>query len=272
MTRKDTLMTMNGAALIKIADKLGVKAACNKTRTALKEAKAKVIARILEAEAVPAIQETPAEEPEPQEPIAELTQEAQTEETAAEIIQESEQETPKELASTKKAKTEKRVQKQVAEPAEIMSAVTALDNIFDTLNNLYFCNLLPKAAIMVRRAAKTYDCCSVKKGKTEGQYNIEVCASTIDKSIEETASSLLHAMVHLYCMEMGIAETCQKGRYHNSKFKKECESRDLIVNYDSANGFVYTKPSEVFAKKLKAAGMDLNMKLAAIPEKKKRTK
>ena len=51
MTREDMLIAMNGATLIGVADKLGVKVACNKTRTALKEAKAKVVARILEAEA-----------------------------------------------------------------------------------------------------------------------------------------------------------------------------------------------------------------------------
>ena len=51
MTREDMLISMNGAMLIGVADKLGVKVACNRTRTALKEAKAKVVARILEAEA-----------------------------------------------------------------------------------------------------------------------------------------------------------------------------------------------------------------------------
>ena len=50
MTRKDKLIAMNGTTLIKVADKLGVKVACNKTRTALKEAKANVIERILAAE------------------------------------------------------------------------------------------------------------------------------------------------------------------------------------------------------------------------------
>lgn len=51
MTRKEKLYAMNGALLIDVADKLGVKVACNKTRNQLKEAKAKVIERILAAEA-----------------------------------------------------------------------------------------------------------------------------------------------------------------------------------------------------------------------------
>ncbi len=50
MTRTDELFSMNGATLIQLADKLGVKAACNKTRTQLKEKKENVVNRILEAE------------------------------------------------------------------------------------------------------------------------------------------------------------------------------------------------------------------------------
>lgn len=51
MTREEHLYSMRGAELIKEADKLGVRVACNKTRTQLSEAKAKVIDRILAAEA-----------------------------------------------------------------------------------------------------------------------------------------------------------------------------------------------------------------------------
>lgn len=48
MTREDKLYTMRGQELIEVAEKLGVKV--NKKGNTLKEAKAKVIARILEAE------------------------------------------------------------------------------------------------------------------------------------------------------------------------------------------------------------------------------
>lgn len=51
MTREDKLYSMKGSDLIKEADKLGVKAKCNKTRTQLTEAKSNVVERILAAEA-----------------------------------------------------------------------------------------------------------------------------------------------------------------------------------------------------------------------------
>ncbi len=60
MTREDRLFAMPGRQLIAEADKLGVKVSCNKTRTALKESKDKVVARILAAETV--TEEVPATE------------------------------------------------------------------------------------------------------------------------------------------------------------------------------------------------------------------
>ncbi len=50
MTREDKLYSMTGRTLIMRADELGIKVACNKTRTALKEAKSAVIERILAVE------------------------------------------------------------------------------------------------------------------------------------------------------------------------------------------------------------------------------
>lgn len=50
MTREEKLFAMNGATLITIADNLGVKVKCNRTRSGLKEAKSAVIERILAAE------------------------------------------------------------------------------------------------------------------------------------------------------------------------------------------------------------------------------
>lgn len=51
MTREDKLYSMKGDMLIKEADKLGVKIDANKERTKLREAKSKVVERILAFEA-----------------------------------------------------------------------------------------------------------------------------------------------------------------------------------------------------------------------------
>lgn len=62
MTREDRLYTMKGSDLIRVADGLGIKVACNRAHTKLTEAKDKVIARILAFEAQQAQEEEPAEE------------------------------------------------------------------------------------------------------------------------------------------------------------------------------------------------------------------
>ena len=50
MTRREKLIASTGLTLIQIADHLGIKVSCNKTRTQLKESKAGVVDRILKAE------------------------------------------------------------------------------------------------------------------------------------------------------------------------------------------------------------------------------
>jgi len=78
MTREEKLYTMTGTTLIGIADELGVKISCNKTRTGLKESKASVIEKILAAEAKTT--EKPVEEPEkPTEATEEPIEETKTE-------------------------------------------------------------------------------------------------------------------------------------------------------------------------------------------------
>lgn len=287
MTREDTLIAMNGATLIGVADRLGVKAACNKSRTALKESKAKVIARILEAEAAQAAQneqqapettEEPQETPETveAEAPAETTETAETQEPEAEEAdapaEAQEPETTEEPKQPEKKARKARVQKPAvpaAESEEAVEAVKVLIDTYDKLNDMYFDSLLPDADIVLGRTRKSYDPCTVGKDEATGQYEIAVCASVIGKPIIENAVALLHAMVHIYCQETGIVETCQKGRYHNNKFKKECEDRDLIVDYDSANGYVYTTAGDLFAENLKTAGVDLEQQLAPIPANKK---
>ena len=52
MTDKERLICMTGEMLIKKADSLGIKVKCNRTRTQLKESKAAVADRILEAQRI----------------------------------------------------------------------------------------------------------------------------------------------------------------------------------------------------------------------------
>ena len=162
-----------------------------------------------------------------------------------------------------------------ADPAEAMrmsETIKALEDIFDKLNAIYFEGKLPKPVITVQTTPKAYGHCSTKKiwkSETAAMYEINLGAEFINRPMEQTCATLQHEMVHLHCNENDIRDTCQNGRYHNKAFAVECEARDLIVEYDRANGYAHTSPSEAFKKKIAEAGIDLTVRFARIMPKAK---
>ena len=196
---------------------------------------------------------------------------------AEETSEEKPAKTSKTLKAGKapKAKVEKETDTPTADGAMKMSeAIQNLETIFDKLNALYFDGTLAKPVITVQSTPRAYGQCSTKKiwkneAENEAMYEINIGAEFLNRPIEVTAATLLHEMVHLNCMENGISDTCQNGRYHNGNFKKECEARDLTVEYDRANGHAYTSPTDAFTEKIKAAGIDMSIKFARILPTKK---
>lgn len=168
-------------------------------------------------------------------------------------------------------KAKKSAEADPADPMKMSETIAALEDIFDKLNTIYFEGKLPKPVITVQTTPKAYGHCSTKKiwkaGETEGMYEINLGAEYINRAKEETCATLLHEMVHLYCNENEISETCQKGRYHNKTFKAECEARDLEVEYDRANGYSHMIATETFKAKLTEAGVDLTVRFARIMPK-----
>lgn len=215
------------------------------------------------AEEAPEIAQTEEAAPAEEAPVEEPTEQTAPETESEEPVQEEAPAEKPKKKRTPKVKAPKTV--AVVLPTE---TADTLSDMYDKLNGLYFDDLLPAAAITIRNTKRIYDCCSVRK---DGEsYEILMCAGTLEKSIEEVAATMLHAMVHLYCAESEIVETCQHGRYHNAKFKAECESRDLAVEYDRANGHVHTRATETFVEKLSEAGIDLDGTLAVNNETEER--
>ena len=169
-------------------------------------------------------------------------------------------------------KTEAPAAEDKPEPMKMSETITALETIFDKLNAIYFEGKLPRPVITVQTTPKAYGHCSTKKiwkSENEGMYEINLGAEFINRPKESTCATLLHEMVHLFCTENEIADTCQNGRYHNKTFKAECESRDLIVEYDRANGYAHTSPTDAFKAKLAEAGVDLSVRFARVMPKAK---
>lgn len=158
------------------------------------------------------------------------------------------------------------------EPMKMSDVVTKLESLFDILNRVYFDNALPKPVITVQSTPKAYGHCSTKKiwkGENDGQYEINIGAEFLNRPSANTAATMCHEMVHLYCLVNEIQDTCQKGRYHNKTFKAEAEARDLEIGYDRTVGFSHTNPTESFKKTLEDNGFVLEVPFARVmPEEK----
>ena len=158
------------------------------------------------------------------------------------------------------------------EPMKMSDVVAKLESLFDILNRVYFDNALPKPVITVQSTPKAYGHCSTKKiwkSESDGQYEINIGAEFLNRPSANTAATMCHEMVHLYCLVNEIQDTCQKGRYHNKTFKAEAEARDLEIGYDRTVGFSHTNPTEAFKKTLEDNGFVLEVPFARVmPEKK----
>ena len=154
-------------------------------------------------------------------------------------------------------------------PQTLSEIISKLEKLFHTLNDLYFESKLPAPIITVQSSPKSFGHCSTKKvwkknaeGEDEGQYELNIGAEFLNRPSEYTAAVMMHEMVHLHCIENGLEDTCQNGRYHNKVFMQECESRDLVVEYNRTSGYYNTLPSAEFIKNLQEKGFALKVTFA----------
>lgn len=129
-----------------------------------------------------------------------------------------------------------------------------LEHAFEVLNTYYFQGELPRTVITIQSSPKTNGYITLDKLWTvEGERfrEINISAENMKRPPENVLATLLHEMVHLYCMENGIEDTSKNGRYHNKLFKKEMESRDLKAEYVTYYGYTKTSPTDAFLVTLK---------------------
>ena len=154
-------------------------------------------------------------------------------------------------------------------PLALSEIVAKLENLFDTLNGLYFEGKLARPVITIQSTPKAYGHCSNRKiwasgveGEGEAYYEINIGAEHLNRPGEQTAATMLHEMIHLHCRENNIKETCQGVRYHTKVFKAEAEARDLKIDYHRSIGYSITAPTDALIEKLRAAGFEMEMPFA----------
>jgi len=104
-----------------------------------------------------------------------------------------------------------------------------LNKIFNLCNARFFENALPKVVLTIQSTPCAYGhitCSKVWKNEDgANRHEINIGAGTLARPIENIVATLVHEMVHLYCMENGIKDTSRGTTYHNKKFKQEAEKR-----------------------------------------------
>lgn len=80
-------------------------------------------------------------------------------------------------------------------------AAGQLEKMFRELNKHYFAGKLPEPIISLKKTPSAYGhitCSKVWQAGGENKYEINISSATLDRPIEETASTLLHEMVHIH--------------------------------------------------------------------------
>ncbi|MDL2219132.1 SprT-like domain-containing protein [Ruminococcaceae bacterium OttesenSCG-928-O06] len=129
-----------------------------------------------------------------------------------------------------------------------------LERAFGVLNNHYFQGQLPPVVITIQSSPRTYGHISVQKvwKSQEAHYHeINISAENLSRPAENVLATLMHEMVHLYCMVEGIQDTSKNGRYHNKEFRLQAMLRGLDIQYVRYVGYSKTAPTDVFIATLK---------------------
>lgn len=145
----------------------------------------------------------------------------------------------------------------------ISTDTVLFETAFNVLNKVYFGNSLPKTIITIQSSPRSYGYITVHKiwkDNEDSYHEINISAEHLTRNIANVLATLMHEMVHLYCMVNDINDTSNMGRYHNKRFKEEAEKRDLIIEYAKYIGYSNTSPSERFINVIKENGLCTDIK------------
>lgn len=134
-----------------------------------------------------------------------------------------------------------------------------LEAAYGVFNQQYFAGELPSVMITIQSSKGAYGHCTTQKVWAAGGnrfYELNLGAEYLNRPIENVLATLMHEMVHIYCMEKGIKDTSNSGRYHNKKFKAEAEKRGLLIACADTIGWSVTTPSDKFIENIHAWGLD----------------
>lgn len=136
--------------------------------------------------------------------------------------------------------------RKITTMAELQAALQAA---FNAINRDFYGNELEKVIITVKEGRKegtlgTF--CTAKEWVQNGKerHEINISANYIgQRTVEQTITTLMHEMSHLYNFQNGIKDTSRSGIYHNKKFKQTAEAHGLEVQFADQIGWSLTMPT-----------------------------
>lgn len=125
--------------------------------------------------------------------------------------------------------------------------VNALTDCFKAFNRGIFGNKIPESVITIQRDGGL-KCTGYftpwdswhSIDETERATEINLTAESLNRPAIDIAETVLHEMIHAVNFMNGVKDTSRKGTFHNSKFRKEAESRGLVCEDSKKYGCVTT--------------------------------
>ena len=121
---------------------------------------------------------------------------------------------------------------------------------FNAINEHYYNSELEKPVITFKegKKKKAYGWIETRKQWVQGKnerYDINISVDYLgNRSVDETISTLMHEMAHLYNLQNGIKDTTRAGLYHNKKFKEEAEKHMIKIDHSDKYGWTITSPTD----------------------------
>ena len=134
---------------------------------------------------------------------------------------------------------------------EYIETVTYLSKMYDFFNEKLFCSELEKPVITISpdEKNKAYGWITREKlwkenENDEGMYEINISAQFLNRSISETAATLIHEMCHQFARVNEFQDTTRSGSFHNKLFRKIAEDHGLNVEMHRGRGWSVTTLKE----------------------------
>ena len=134
---------------------------------------------------------------------------------------------------------------------QYQETIEYLSNMYDFFNEKLFCGELIKPVITISPDEKnkaygwiTWDKLWKENENDEGMYEINLSAQFLNRSIFETAATLIHEMCHQWARVNNFQDTARSGSYHNKLFREIAEGHGLEVELSRGRGWSVTTLKE----------------------------